>query len=149
MGVIFEGNRIASLRFLWKKEVYQLRKSKNGLKLESELMEYFEGKRKNFSFTLGKLNLTNFEKKVLKEVLKIPYGKTLTYQDLAKRLGNPLSARAVGNALRKNPVALIIPCHRVVAKRGIGGYCGKGHQKVKEALLRIEGIEIKSKDNGK
>ncbi|MCK9332637.1 MAG: methylated-DNA--[protein]-cysteine S-methyltransferase [Candidatus Cloacimonetes bacterium] len=98
--------------------------------------EYFKGVRKQFDlpfFATG----TPFQLMVWEELLKIPYGKTICYQDLASRIGNPPAQRAVGNALNKNPMAIIIPCHRVIAKSGeIGGFAvGK---KIKRMLLAIE-----------
>ena len=83
-------------------------------------------------------NLTDFEKKVLLETMKIPRGKTITYGELARRINRPRSFRAVGNALGKNPFAPEVPCHRVVAKGGIGGYSGKGGIEGKKRLLRSE-----------
>ena len=88
----------------------------------------------------AKLNaLTPFERKVLAECCKIPAGKTISYSELAGRIGNPNSARAVGNALAKNPLAPLIPCHRVVKSDGtIGKYSGKGGVKMKRMLLEKE-----------
>ena len=88
----------------------------------------------------AKLNaLTPFERKVLAECFRIPNGGTISYSELAKRIGRPNSARAVGNALAKNPLAPIIPCHRVVKKGGeIGKYSGKGGMKTKRMLLEKE-----------
>ena len=81
--------------------------------------------------------LTDFEWKVLKATLKIPLGKTRTYQWLARKIGHPKAVRAVGNALKKNPFPLIIPCHRVVKSNGkIGSYAGG--RKMKINLLELE-----------
>jgi methylated-DNA-[protein]-cysteine S-methyltransferase len=80
--------------------------------------------------------LTQFQKLVLIETLKIPRGKTITYGELARRIGRPKAARAVGNALNINPFAPGVPCHRVVGKGNIGGYAG-GTEK-KKAILRSE-----------
>ncbi len=86
---------------------------------------------------MGKFKLTEFQKKVLKEVLKVPLGETITYKELAKRIGNPKAVRAVGKALKENPFPLIIPCHRIVKSSGdIGGYSrGRG---LKKKLLDLE-----------
>lgn len=89
------------------------------------------------------LNGTSFQKSVWKELTQIPLGKTLSYGELAKKIKS--SPRAVGNACRKNPLAIIIPCHRVVSAKGIGGYAGKteGHNiRIKRWLLRHEGVEL-------
>ncbi len=83
--------------------------------------------------------LTPFEREVLAECSRIPKGETISYSELARRIGKPNSARAVGNALAKNPLAPIIPCHRVVKKDGtIGNYSGKGGVKTKRMLLEKE-----------
>ena len=84
--------------------------------------------------------LTDFEKKVLEETSKIPFGKRLTYKDIAVKIGRRKSYRAVGNALGKNPLPVIIPCHRVVAKTGLGGFTGGLH--IKKILLKIESIGL-------
>ena len=82
-----------------------------------QLDEYFNGKRKSFDLKFD-LSGTDFQKKVWIELLKIPFGKTCSYIDLAKKLGNKMSLRAVGNANGKNPVSIIIPCHRVIGSNG-------------------------------
>ncbi len=79
---------------------------------------------------------SEFEKAVYREVLKIPLGEVRTYEEIAQAIGRPKAVRAVGQALKRNPFPLIIPCHRVVAKRGIGGY-SRGVEK-KRRLLRLE-----------
>ena len=84
---------------------------------------------------------TDFQKLVWLELLKIPLGETRTYGDIAKNLNT--SARAVGNACRKNPIQLIVPCHRVISAKGIGGYAGEtdGEQlNIKRWLLKHEGV---------
>jgi len=79
---------------------------------------------------------TPFQKKVWRLIEKIPFGDTLTYTTLAKQLGNSTLARAVGNACNRNPVALLIPCHRVVGKNGPGGFAGGSE--IKKQLLELE-----------
>ena len=81
-------------------------------------------------------NLTKFEQQVLTETRKIPYGETVTYSELAHRIGRDGGSQAVGQALSKNPYPIIIPCHRVVAKSGIGGY--SGGVELKKKLLELE-----------
>lgn len=101
-----------------------------------QLDEYFLGKRKNFDIDISPKG-TVFRKKVWDELLKIPYGKTKSYQEIAKIIGNPNAQRAVGSACNKNPIMIIIPCHRVISKNGdIGGfaYCNT----IKQKLLEIE-----------
>ena len=90
----------------------------------SQLEEYFRGKRKHFSIPL-RTNLPIFQGSVLDEVLKIPYGEVISYQDLAIRIGKPGAARAVASALGKNPIPIFIPCHRVIGSDGrLRGFAG-------------------------
>ena len=82
---------------------------------------------------------TEFQIKVWKEIVKIPYGETITYKDLAVAIGKPNSYRAVANACGKNPYPPTIPCHRVIRSDGkLGGYSGKGGIKTKKKLLKEE-----------
>lgn len=101
-----------------------------------QLDEYFEGKRTKFELNISPKG-TEFQKKVWAELLKISYGKTKSYQEIADAIGNPNAQRAVGSACNKNPILLIIPCHRVVSKTGklTGFACGL---KKKEVLLDLE-----------
>jgi methylated-DNA-[protein]-cysteine S-methyltransferase len=95
-----------------------------------ELDEYFKGKRKRFTVPLV-LEGTNFQLKVWNALLTIPYGTTASYLDIAKRIGNKQAMRAVGGANHRNPVSIIVPCHRVIAHDGsIGGYGGGLPKKV-------------------
>jgi methylated-DNA-[protein]-cysteine S-methyltransferase len=103
-----------------------------------ELALYFDGKLKNFSIDI-KLTGTSFQKKIYQELLNIPYGKTVSYQEIAKKIGNPKASRAVGNANGKNPIAVIVPCHRVISKNGtIGGFSAE--VEIKRKLLKLEGV---------
>lgn len=102
-----------------------------------QLIEYFTGKRKQFDVQI-RLDGTEFQKNVWKAILEIPYGKTATYGDIAERLGNAKAVRAVGSAIGKNPICIIIPCHRVIGKDGaVTGYAW-GTDK-KKRLLGLEG----------
>ena len=93
-------------------------------KAVKQLQEYFEGKRDRFDLVLNPEG-TDFQKKVWKELLKIPFGKTSSYLDIAKRLGDPKSIRAAASANGKNPLWIVIPCHRVVGSDGsLTGYAG-------------------------
>lgn len=106
------------------------------LQLEKELGEYFVGKRASFSLPLNPTG-TPFQKSVWNTLITIAYGQTITYAEEAKRFGNPKATRAVANANGRNPIAILIPCHRVIATGGgLGGYSG-GIEK-KEFLLRLE-----------
>lgn len=105
-------------------------------RLESELKEYFKGKLRNFSIPLD-LRGTQFETSVWNELLKIPYGETASYGDIAKTIGNPTASRAVGRANGNNPIAIVVPCHRVIASNGtLHGYGGGLWRK--EKLLALE-----------
>jgi len=110
------------------------------LHTEKQLKEYLSGKRKAFDIPLN-LEGTVFQKKVWKELQKIPYGKTISYQELAKRVGSVKKARAVGNANGKNPIPIIIPCHRVIQKNGkLGGF--GGGLEIKRFLLELERVKL-------
>ena len=101
-----------------------------------QLDEYFNGKRKKFELPLNPKG-TEFQKKVWLQLMNIPYGKTATYKDIATQIGDPKASRAVGNANNKNPIAIIIPCHRVIGSNNkLTGYAG-GLDK-KEKLLNLE-----------
>ena len=105
-------------------------------KAGKEINEYLDGKRNSFTFSLNSLG-TDFQKKVWREIAKIPFGKTITYTDLAKRAGSPNAIRAAGTATGKNPLSIIVPCHRVLGKdKAIGGYAGGLERK--RQLLRLE-----------
>ena len=101
-----------------------------------QLDEYFAGKRTKFELNISPKG-TEFQKKVWAELLKISYGKTKSYQEIAEAVGKPNAQRAVGSACNKNPILLIIPCHRVVSKTGklTGFACGIDR---KEQLLKLE-----------
>ena len=104
----------------------------------TELEEYFCGKRKSFHISY-KLTGTDFQLKVWRELEKIPYGNTLTYREIAERIGNSKAVRAVGAACGKNPIWIIVPCHRVVGSDGkLTGYAGGVD--MKRELLEIEGL---------
>lgn len=82
---------------------------------------------------------TDFQKKVWNEIDKIPYGKTVTYKDIAKKIGRPNASRAVANACGKNPTPITRPCHRVICSNGdIGGYSALGGTEAKRRLLKKE-----------
>jgi methylated-DNA-[protein]-cysteine S-methyltransferase len=126
----------AELRYQFKVEpVYAPEKLKKEVK---QILEYFEGKRKLFTFPVT-LKGTHFQKSVWNAIADINYGKTLAYSDIAFRINHPYAVRAVGNACGKNPVPIIIPCHRVTAKGSIGGF--GGDIILKKIMLDIEKAE--------
>ncbi|MBI2602098.1 MAG: methylated-DNA--[protein]-cysteine S-methyltransferase [Deltaproteobacteria bacterium] len=102
-----------------------------------QINEYFAGQRTTFTLPLH-VEGTPFQRKVWKLLLAIPYGETLSYSEIAKKLGNPNAARAVGMACRHNPIPIIIPCHRVVAKDGSLGGFSLGGVGVKRILRQLE-----------
>ena len=105
-------------------------------KIKLQLDEYFSGKRQNFDIKINPKG-TEFQKLVWKELKKISYGKTKSYSDIAKLIGNKNAQRAVGSACNKNPIMIIIPCHRVISKNGnIGGFAYGDASK--QQLLNIE-----------
>lgn len=108
-----------------------------------QLKEYFEGSRIKFDLPLD-IKGTEFQNKVWNELLKIPYGEVKSYKDIAMAIGNEKVCRAIGMANNKNPIPIIIPCHRVIGSNGkLVGYAGGLN--VKEKLLNIEKIDIKDK----
>lgn len=100
-----------------------------------ELDEYFKGNLQNFTTKIN-ISGTEFEKKVYNALLKIPYSKTKSYKQIAELIGHKNAFRAVGNANAKNKLPIIIPCHRVVASNGMGGY--SGGIAIKKFLLNLE-----------
>lgn len=101
-----------------------------------EITEYLEGNRKEFSFPY-QLKGTEFQKKVWNELCRIPYGETRSYKDIAIAIGNPKAMRAVGMANNRNPMMLVVPCHRVIGSNGkMVGYAGG--ISMKESLLALE-----------
>lgn len=103
---------------------------------EEELRDYFNGTRTSFSIPL-RYGGTDFQHAIWRQIASIPFGETITYTDLAQRAGASNSLRAAGTATGKNPIAIIIPCHRVVGKNGaLGGFAGGLERK--RRLLRVE-----------
>ncbi len=110
-------------------------------KERAELSQYLAGRRKRFELPLDFRLVTPFQRKVLSATARVPFGHCVSYSAIARRIGQPEARRAVGGALGKNPIAIVVPCHRVIAADGsIGGYTGG--LEVKRALFRIEDIEI-------
>lgn len=109
-------------------------------KAADELLEYFAGKRRSFDLPLNPAG-TLFQRRVWEELRRIPYGQTASYGEIARRIGSPGSVRAVGQANHRNPIPVVIPCHRVIAAHGqLGGYGGGLPLKI--ALLRLEGVPV-------
>jgi O-6-methylguanine DNA methyltransferase len=121
---LFQGDTLIRLTFTKPNET-TLEPNVHALKLAKELDEFFHLKRKAFSIRYAFEHGTDFQKTVWRLALEIPYGQTRTYQQLAKKVGAPKAARAVGMALSRNPIPILVPCHRVVRRdHGMGGYAG-------------------------
>ena len=104
---------------------------------EREILQYLAGRRRKFTVPVDLSAAPAFHAKVLRALARVPYGRTVTYGELAARVGRPHGARAVGQAMARNPVPLVIPCHRVVAcGGGLGGY--GGGLDLKRRLLDLE-----------
>jgi methylated-DNA-[protein]-cysteine S-methyltransferase len=103
-----------------------------------QLDEYFEGTRQRFDLAVDLKLLADFNRRVLRELARVPYGEVVTYGELAARSARPRAARAVGTVMNRNPLPIVLPCHRVVGANGkLVGYAGGLDRK--ETLLRLEG----------
>lgn len=110
--------------------------------VKAQLQEYFAGKRQQFSLAAMPEG-TDFQQEVWQTMSRIPCGKVVTYGQLAAAMGRPEAVRAVANAVGKNPLLVLLPCHRVVATRGLGGF--SAGLEAKRKLLALEGVEITQK----
>lgn len=127
----------------WNERFERLPEHKLIARTKQQLAEYFSGGRRKFDLPLAPSG-TVFQRRVWNALTKIPYGKTVTYAEEAKRLRKPSAVRAVGGANGHNPIPIIIPCHRVVQSGGgLGGYSGGVHRK--KLLLKLEQHYLLSK----
>ncbi len=133
----YEGEYLVCLKKLLDENISDFgTKTKLTDKVYEELLEYFDGKRKQFDVPY-KLKGTDFQKKVWSALMCIPYGQTRTYKEIAIAVGNEKASRAVGMANNKNPIHILVPCHRVIGANGkLVGYAGGLW--VKEFLLKME-----------
>jgi methylated-DNA-[protein]-cysteine S-methyltransferase len=116
-----------------------LRSAKPVDRVRRELDEYFAGERRHFDLDVDVRFLSEYNRVVLEELAHVEYGTTTTYGTLAARTGNPRAARAVGTIMNRNPIPIVLPCHRVVGASGsLTGYAGGLERK--ELLLRLEGV---------
>lgn len=128
-------DHVVSVLF-WEERAGEENKNELTEKCEKQLREYFSGTRKNFDLPLSPAG-TDFQKQVWKNLLDIPFGKTVSYLDIALILGDKNATRAVGSANGQNPIGIIIPCHRVIGSDGkLTGYAGGLWRK--EWLLNFE-----------
>lgn len=147
LNIFFDENFIYAITFIEEKdekitkyinknlgEIQEVHKENRGYKRELEA--YLLGDIKEFHMPV-KFFGTDFQKKVWNELLKIPYGETISYKEMANRIGHPKACRAVGGALNKNPLGIVVPCHRVVSSGGsLTGFAGGID--LKEKLLNLE-----------
>lgn len=131
----------------WEEQPFPMITAENDLEMKllndaaKQLEEYFAGKRKKFDLSLD-ADGTSFQKKVWQELANIPYGETRSYKEIAVAIKNAKACRAVGTANGKNPLSVIVPCHRVISSDGtIGGYAGG--LAIKRKLLKLEEIELR------
>lgn len=136
-----DGQAILEVRFLDSPILTQYTKSPLTLDALMQIQEYFSQKRTIFTLPL-KPRGTAFEQSVWEALCAIPYGKVRSYKDVAKAIHNANAARAIGGANHRNPIAILIPCHRVISADGsINGYAGGIEKKI--ALLKLEGYQPK------
>lgn len=146
--IVADGNSITHIALHGEKEAVQVEKAwhKNAriapiAAALRQLREYFRARRTSFDLPLSVVG-TAFERRVWAELLRIPYGETCTYGGIARKIGKPNAARAVGLACGKNPIAIVVPCHRVIGAGGaLTGYAGGIERKI--FLLQFEGVRLK------
>ena len=143
MEIVCEDGFLIGLKLVLEKN-HRVNENKTSREVKSQILEYLSGSRKTFNIPI-KLTGTDFQKKVYEETLKIPYGSTKTYGEIASSIGNPKSMRAVGMALGKNPIWIIMPCHRVIGKNNkLTGFAGGIDKKL--SLLKLENPKIEIKE---
>ncbi len=122
--IIADKNYLRAVKFIDELPEEKKKGNKITISARKQLKEYFNGKRKTFELPF-EFKGTEFQNEVWKALTKIPFGSVVTYQDIAKLTGNEKAVRAVGSANSKNPIPIIVPCHRVIAKNGkLSGYAG-------------------------
>ncbi len=130
-------NSLQEMQFADETGVNSQKESKIVSTCKEQLDEYFVGKLTEFTMPLDFVNGTIFQRSVWKALQSIPYGETRSYKDIAIQIGNPKAVRAVGGANNKNPIGIVVPCHRVIGSSGkLVGYAG-GLDK-KKMLLKLE-----------
>jgi methylated-DNA-[protein]-cysteine S-methyltransferase len=136
---LVNSDREASLGELEARGILAIERSARVEPVREQLREYFAHRRTEFTLPVDLHGITLFTQRVLKATSLVPFGKVRTYQDIAAEIGKPTASRAVGNALGRNPVPVIVPCHRVVRADGSMGWY-TGGSRIKQTLLDIEGI---------
>lgn len=131
--IIFAGESLSGISFTKPR----IRASKALNSFKGQLRDYFDGKLRTFDQKIALTSGTDFEKKVWLALNEIPYGETRTYKWLAEIVGSPMASRAVGQALSKNPIPIVLPCHRIIESDGdLGGY--SSGEDIKRRLLQLE-----------
>ncbi len=131
------------LRQLTEAGTYPIPSRKQTAVAVRQLGEYLEGSRLTFDLPLDLRRVTDFQRQVLQAAAGVPRGQVTTYGEIARQIGKPNAARAVGQALGRNPVPIVIPCHRVIAADGsLRGYSGGGGIRSKAKLLQLEGVHL-------
>ena len=132
-----DGSLSAGVRRLLGEDAVEDRAATEGLR--AELVEYLEGGRARLDWPLDLRRMrSDFQRRVLEATAALPYGAVTSYAGIAARIGAPAAVRPVAQALRWNPLPIVIPCHRVLAKGGLGGYSGEGGVETKRKLLQLE-----------
>jgi O-6-methylguanine DNA methyltransferase len=112
--------------------------------IQHQLDLYFNHDLKSFNLPIQWNKGTVFQREVWDAMLEIPYGKVMSYSSIAEKIGHPKACRAVGQACKKNPIGIVVPCHRVIGKDGsLTGYSGKHHTDLKKQLLELESSSLK------
>lgn len=144
VAIDFSDGEEAFLSWIQKRTgVYPMRSPERMAEATHQVEEYLAGKRAAFDLPVDMRFLTDFQRTVLHAVMRVPRGEVITYGALARVIGRPKAARAVGRALGSNPIPIVIPCHRVLASDGsLGGYSGRGGVRTKANLLRLEGVSL-------
>ncbi len=137
--VVYSSQGLVEMTFVNEKASAQKRLTDFEKKIKQSVSSYFSKKSKTLDIPIDwqRLGATDFQKNVWQAMAQIPYGEVITYSELAQTVGSPKAARAVGSACAKNPIILVLPCHRVVSTQGLGGYSGGGLA-IKRRLLRLE-----------
>jgi methylated-DNA-[protein]-cysteine S-methyltransferase len=139
-GIYFEEHKHFKGKDGWMTPMAQSPAAKHLAETAQQLDDYFNGRRTEFDVALD-LSGTPFQRSVWNELVNIPFGKSVSYAQHALTLGNPKALRAVGSAIGKNPISIIVPCHRVIGSSGaITGYAGGLERK--QFLLALEGITL-------
>lgn len=134
----YEFNKLYSMKFIEKSDL-NLTDCPENTWINRQLKAYFNHELNQFNIEVGYSKVTPFQANVFDALQTIPYGQTRSYEQIAIQIGKPKACRAVGQACKKNPIGIVIPCHRVIGKdQSLTGYSGKSFIYLKEKLLNLE-----------